>query len=242
MAKRGKLKDIKLKEISLVDLPANKQSFLFYKGKGNQMNDKTLKALQAYLGTEDINFEKKVDAEEIEKALNLISEHYKADFPEDLENAVGVIAKCAIGSYEVKAEQGNGDVEKAGAKFSKDVIAKLKAIIASVEALKSILPDTKESKEKSDGSDEVAELAKQIAELKGALVKLSDPGKKDDGGSSDLTELAKTLKDVSDRLKAIEDSGATRKSITGDDIDGDDIDGGSENKNLWPTITGKKKK
>jgi len=34
MAKRGKLRDINVKEVSLVDLPANKQPFLFFKREG----------------------------------------------------------------------------------------------------------------------------------------------------------------------------------------------------------------
>lgn len=321
MAKqRGKLKDIKIHEISLVDLPANKLPFLFFKREGAKesqfvkakkkvtiaiesnglvggtkvsvngedlgklrnfdfsfygddpkqsihasyskvtesedgfnrtdtyylskgeiaMNKKTLKALQTYLGTEDIDFEKKVGEEDIEKALTLISEHYKESFPEDLENAVGVIAKCAANSYEM--EKDDKDVKKAGAKFSKDVLKKLKAVLAAVEALKGILPDMKESTEKSDSSsEEIEELVKQMAEIKDAIEKLDSGKKKDD--KSSVAELTKSLKEISDRLKTVEGDGATKKSITGDDNDDDNEQkgAGEDGKHLWPTITGQSK-
>jgi len=239
MPKHGKMKNIKVKEISLVDLPANKLPFLFYKRKGHTMNEKALKSLQTYLGTEDIDFEKKVDNEEIEKALNLISEHYKADFPEDLENAVGVLAKIAVNSCKEEDSEG---VEKVGAKFSKDVIAKLKAVVEAVDALKSILPDVKEETKKSGGSNETSELEKQIAELKEAVAKLGT-GKESDDKSS-IAELTKTLKDVSDRLATIESNGAVKKSIEDQDNDGDETvqkGAGEGGKKLWPTITGQVK-
>jgi len=239
MPKHGKMKNIKVKEISLVDLPANKLPFLFYKWKGHTMNEKALKSLQTYLGTEDIDFEKKVDNEEIEKALNLISEHYKADFPEDLENAVGVLAKIAVNSCKEEDSEG---VEKVGAKFSKDVIAKLKAVVEAVDALKSILPDVKEETKKSGGSNETSELEKQIAELKEAVAKLGT-GKESDDKSS-IAELTKTLKDVSDRLATIESNGAVKKSIEDQDNDGDETvqkGAGEGGKKLWPTITGQVK-
>ena len=317
MAKRRNLKNIEIEEVSLVDLPANKLPFLFFKRKGGQQTDpinkakkkikitiesdgtvggtsvsvngdkleklrsfdfsfwssdpkstinasysketetedgfsrtesyylskgdimkkETLKALQSYLGTEDIDFEKKVSEEDIEKALTLITEHYKEDFPEDLENAVGVIAKCAANRCEV--ENGEDDLEKAGAKFNKDTLKKLKAVLEAMEALKSILPDAKDATEKS-GGDATDKLAKQITELKEAIAKLG-PEKKG-GSKSDLEELTKTLKDVSDRLQTIEKDGATKKSITGDDGDDDTPKGaGEDGKELWPTLTGKKK-
>lgn len=319
MPKHGKLKDIKIQEISLVDLPANKTPFLFFKRDGGSstqaekakkkinvsidsdgtvggtaisvngdklknlksfdfgfygddpkssihasysvvagtedgfsrtenyylskgeknMDKKTLKALQTYLGTEDIDFEKKVDNEEIEKALSLISEHYKADFPEDLENAVGVLAKIAVNSCKEKDSE---DVEKVGAKFSKDAIAKLKAVIAAVEALKAILPEGNEETKKSSNADEASELVKQIAELKEAVVKL-DGSKKDDGNDnkSSVEELTKVLKDVSDRLAAIENGGAVKKSIEDQDNEDDNNvqkGAGEGGKKLWPTLTG----
>lgn len=283
--KRGSMKDIHIDEISLVDLPANKQPFLFFKQKGSQqiesvnkatkieigivsdgtvggtkvsvndddlenlrsfdfsfygddpkatvhasyskvtddvdgfsrtetyflskgeiMSKELLKKLQEFLGTDEIDFEKKIDEKEVLKALTLITKEYQETFPEDLENAVGVIAKCAARSY-------NKDVEKAGAKFSKDVIAKLKAIIAAVEAL---LPsESKESKEKSETNEEPSELAKQVAELTEAVANLN-PEKKDNDKVG-AAELKKALKEISERVQAMETDGVEKKSITGDE-------------------------
>ena len=310
MAKPKNLRDINIREVSLVDLPANKQSFVFFKRqdgagktqftkakkkitieiesdgtvkatkitingdelgklksfefgfynddpkatihasytkttesvdgfsrtetfyltKGMIMDKKTLKALQKYLGTEDIDFEKKVDEEEIQKAITLISEHYQDSFPEDLVNAVGVIAKRAANSYAVE------DVEKTGAKFSKDVLKKLKAVLAAVEALKSILPaDT--ATEKNKTSEETDELAKQVKELTETVAKL-DPDKKENKGKSDVTELTKTLKDVSERLKTMEKDGATKKSITDQEENDNDAPkgAGKDGKILWKSF------
>lgn len=203
------------------------------------MDKKTLKALQGYLGTEDIDFEKKVSEEDIAKALTLITEHYKESFPEDLENAVGVIAKCAAHRYET--EDSDEDLEKAGAKFNKDTLKKLKDVLAAMEALKSILPDMKADTQKS-GSGDTDELVKQITELNEAVAKLQ-PEKKEKGKSKDVAkQLSETLADISKRLKTIEEDGAVKKSITGDDDNDSDDTPADDDKNKWPTLTGQGKK
>lgn len=312
MAKPKNLSNIKIKEVSMVDLPANKQPFVFFKRKGAEhsqfaiakkkikieiesngtvggtkvavngdelgklrgfdfsfygedakqsvhasyskttesvdgfsrtetyyltkgqiMDKKTLEALKKYLGTDEIDFEKKVDEEEIQKAVELITEHYKESFPEDLANAVGVIAKRAAGSYAVKDDK---DVSKAGARLSKDMIKKLKAII---EALSGLIPAESQSTEKADGGDETSELAKQITTLTEAIAKL-DPEKKDDNKSS-VAELTKQLKEVSESVKALEKDGVTKKSITGDDNGNDEPKGAGKNgKVLWKSLQPKK--
>lgn len=314
MSKRGKLKDMKIHEVSLVDLPANKLPFLFFKrdgakescfvkakkkikieiesdgtvggtsiaingekldslrnfdfsfygtdpkqaihasysketgtedgfsrtetyylSKGEIMKEKTLKSLEKYLGTEDIDFEKKVSEEDIEKALTLITEHYKESFPDDLENAVGVIAKCAINKYEGDDNGDNKDVKKAGAKFSKDAIKKLKAILEAVESLKSILPNAEQSTEKSASNDDaLSKLSKQIEDLNSVVAKLN-PEKTEK--KVDLEELTKSLKDISERVKSMEKDGAVKKSITGDDTDNDEPKGAGENGTvLWKSL------
>lgn len=300
----GKLKDIKIHEVSMVDLPANKLPFLFFKNedgqpietfnkkkkmkieiesdgtakgtkisidgkslgeirdfsfyfygsdaqspvscnyskvveaedgfkrtetfylsKGEIMDKKTLELLKAYFGEEDVDVEKKIDEKEIQKALALITKEYKDDLPEDLEKAVGVLAINACCS-EVKVS--DEDVKKAGAKFSKDVIAKLKAIITAVEALKGLLPEVgKESKEKSDNSDEVAELTKRIAELTESLAK----GKND--------ELTETLESLKKKIEVLEKGGVEKTSIEEQETENDDgksKGAGKDGKVLWASI------
>lgn len=307
-SRHGKLRDITIKEISLVDLPANKLPFLFFKCDGdpepvnkqnkieisivsdgtvggtsvsvngkklgklksfdfslyggdpkqsiyasytkaasdsdgfnrtetyylnkgdNLMKEQAVKALKSYLGVDDIDSEKRVSEEDIEKALTLITKEYKESFPEDLADAIGVIAKSAV---EVCGDASDkDDVSKAGAKFSKDALKKLKDVLSAIEALKAILPDTKDATAKSEASDE---LTKQIAQLSEQVSKIA--GTKE---STDKGDLTKALDEISTRLKTVEESGATKKSIEGDGTDdnGNVSKGaGEDGKALWPTIT-----
>jgi len=204
-----------------------KRTETFYLTKGKVMNKELLKALQEYLGTEDIDFEKKVGEEEIQKALELITKEYKESLPGDLAEAVGLIAKTAANSFAAKKEE---DVNKAGAKFSKDVLKKLKAVLASVEALKSILPEMKESTEKSDTSG----LVKSIEELNKAVEGLS---KQDDTESND-DKLVKALGDIAKRLETVEKATGTKKSIEGQENNQDDVTkgAGKDGEVLWPSL------
>jgi len=210
-----------------------KRTETFYLSKGEiTMDPKTLELLKAYLGEEDVDVEKKVEEEVLQEALDLITKHYKESFPEDLEKAVGVLAINACCS-EVK------DVEKAGAKFSKEAIKKIQAIIAAVEALKSIMASSKESTEKADGneSEEMAALTKQLTELKEAVAKLDGTEKKDDE-KSDIAKLTEAVEGVSKRVEAMEKVTATKKSIDGQDDDDDDKPkgAGEDGKVLWPSL------
>lgn len=315
--KHGQLKDIKVKEVSMVDLPANKLPFLFFKRegvgqmqrtkakkkikieiesnglvggtkvavngddlgklrsfdfsfygddpkqtihasyskvsesvdgfsrtetyfltKGILMTKEMLEALQKYLGTDEIDFEKKVDEETVQEALILITEHYQESFPADLEKAVGIIAKRAASSYDVKE-----DVNKVGAKFSSATAKKMQAIIAAVEALKAIMGGSKESTQKAavNESEEMAELTKQLVGLKEVIAKL-DPEKKEkeDDIQTGIAELTKTLKDVSKRLETMEKATGTRKSLVDQDDDDDDDNkakgAGEDGKVLWKSL------
>lgn len=316
--KRGKMKDIRVNEVSMVDKPANKLPFLFFKREGEQnvnLNKKTkikieiesdgtgkgtkitvngdklgevrdfsfyfygndaqspvscsyskvveaedgfkrtetyylskgeivmskemLKALQKYFDTEDIDFEKKVDEEEIQKTIELITKEYKESFPEDLEKAVGILAKCASGGYQVKEKE---ELEKAGAKFSKDVIKKVQAVIAAVEALKAMMPDLKGTTQKAgDGeSEEMAALTKQLEELKKVI---ADSGlEKKDEDKSEITKLTEVVEKVAERVKTMEKGGAVKKSIDDQENEDDEPKGaGEKGEQLWPTLTSQKK-
>jgi len=203
-----------------------KRTETFYLTKGKVMNKELLKALQEYLGTEDIDFEKKVGEDEIQKALELITKEYKESLPGDLAEAVGLIAKTAANSFAAKDE----DVNKAGAKFSKDVLKKLKAVLASVEALKSILPDMTEKSDSGDNDTKVDELTKQIAELKEVIAK------KD---AND--DLAKTLENLQKQVEALEKDGVQKTSLTDQDDTNDDDNKEKNEKPKWPTLTGQGK-
>jgi len=242
------LKDIETTEISFVDKPAIKKKFLFFKqeksaGKSQagsktkqkkitgdkKMNEELIKLLKDYLGDE-------FDAEEFEKAeklsdkaLNAIKgalklvNKYKADFPDDLKKAVGVLAKYAGYGYGYPAKK--DDVEKAGAKFSKDTLEKLKKAIEALEALKAALPELKEQTEKS--STENSDIKKSIEEIT-KKIEAIEKGEQD----KEKDELTKTLKVLTERLEVVEKGTGVKKSIKGQDSDDDD----SKKDKLWPSF------
>lgn len=208
-----------------------KRAETFFLSKGDMMKKELLKALQDYEGKEDIDFEKKVNEEEVEKAISLISEHYKESFPEDLEKAVGVLAKSAACSFEAAKEE-KEDVAKAGAKFSSATAGKIRSII---DSLKALLPDAESTKKSESGNDDSA-LAKQVAELSEVLSKLEKPQKSEEKESKN-EDLAKALKDISDRLNKLETDGAVKKSVDGQEDDDDSSSNDGDNKHKWPSLS-----
>ncbi len=198
------------------------RSETFYLSKGDvKMDEKIQEQLKMYFGEdEEIDFEKASDSADVTKALETVNE-YREDFPDDLKNAVGLISKQA-GLYtpqktEKKADDNKTDVEKAGAKLSKDT---LKKITDALAALKSIIPALKEDTEKSD-------VEKSIKELKETIEKLE---KKDDDANKD--ELAETITELKKRLEIVEKGTGVKKSVSGQD-GGDD-----DNKDKkWPSFS-----
>ncbi len=184
-----------------------KRTETYYLSKGETvMNSKTLESLKAYFGEKDVDVKKKVEEDAIEKALVLITKHYKESFPEDLENAVGILAINACCS-EVKE-----DVEKAGAKFSKDAIKKINAVIAAVEALKS-MTELKNPTEKADDaeSEGMAALTKQLAELKEVIAGTGSEKKDEDNPV--LTKLTQVVEKIATRVEAMEKAGVVKTSL-----------------------------
>lgn len=202
----------------------------YYLSKGEMTMDKILKVLQAYLGTEEVDFEKRADEEEIAKAIELINEHYKEDFPEDLHEAIGTIAKRAAGSF---------DVEKVGAKFSKDVLKKIRAIVRAMQELESMLPTSKSQSNDDNGvtkgadSTGLEDLTKKLADLEEVLKGVTEEPEKE---KNEQMELTKAIQALSDRIKSLEDGGAVKKSIE-DDGGSDD---GNNKKPLWPSLSRQK--
>ena len=213
----------------------------YYLTKGVLMTKEMLKTLKEYFGTDDVDFEKKVDEDTVENALALIAKEYKASFPQDLVKAVGIIAKCAAGSFD-KEE----DVEKAGAKFSKDVVKKLQAVIAAVEAMKAIMSTTEPTQKAADGeSKEMVELTKQLTELKQVIAGSGSEKKNED--KSEIAKLTEVVEKVVSRVETMEKVTDKRKGIVDQDDDDDDDDddkgkqlgkgAGEKGKTLWPSIT-----
>ncbi len=208
------------------------RSETFYLSKGDaQMNKEIKEQLEKYFeGQDEIDFEKAAESDVIIKSLATVLE-YQAEFPDDLKKAVGIVAKQAgfcdtviTKMLEKKAANDDGkkaDIEKAGAKLSKDT---LKKITDALAALKAILPAMKENTEKSDQSEvekSIAALTKQIEGIE---------KKKDDGTKDKLTKI---LKELTDRLAVVEKGTGVKKSVEGQDDDDDD-----NTDKKWPSFSG----
>lgn len=198
------------------------RSETFYLSKGDlQMNEEVKKQLENYFGeNEDVDFEKAEDDSAIIKALETVNE-YRGDLPDDLKKAVGVIAKQA-GLYScVKAEgqvSNETDVEKTGAKLSKET---LKKITDALAALKSILPQLTEKSDETTTTKTIEELEKSIEQLE---------KRKDDASRNELTE---TLAELAKRLEMVEKNTGIKKSIQSQD---DNKTNYGDQK--WPSLSG----
>ncbi|MBW1939376.1 MAG: hypothetical protein JRI67_11560 [Deltaproteobacteria bacterium] len=238
-----KLMDIEMTEVSFVDEPANKRKFLFFKAQDSKgdivMDNELLELMKAYFGDDaKLDFEK---AEEIsDKALKAIKDalklinKYRADFPDDLKKAVGVLAKYAGYGYGYPAAKGDeedkSDIEKAGAKFSKDTLEKLKKAVEALDALKAILPDIKEETKKSKEDSESPE----SSEAEEVLAKLAKSLEELEAKKSQEDKLSKTLEELAKRLEIVEKGTGVKKSIEGQDEDSDEED--SDVDDPWPSL------
>lgn len=210
----------------------------FYLSKGEiKMNETIAKLLKKYFNEEEIDFEEiaKMDDEvvkSVNSALEVVTQ-YKADFPEDLEKAVGILAKQAglRCGYTVEKKENKEGLEKAGAKLSKDTLAKIQAAVKALEALQAILPEAKEKSGKED-----PELKKSIEELTKSIAQLE--------GKNDKEELVKMVKDLSERIKTVEEGTGVKKGVEGQDDDDDDDDDKDKDKDkgkkLWPSLSARK--
>jgi len=200
------------------------RSETFYLSKGDCiMEPKVKEQLDKYFSEDEkIDFEKAEESDVIVKSLETVNE-YREDFPDDLKKAVGVIAKQA-GMYApvIKSDEKGGkeDLSKAGAKFSKDILAKLKAIVAATKALEDSLPA--EAEKSSDSSDdEKGELKKVIGELTKSIEQLEK--KKDDSEKDEAkVEFTKALKELTARLTVVEKGTGVKKSEDGQEDDNED--------------------
>lgn len=184
----------------------------------------------------------------IKGALKLISK-YKADFPDDLKGAVGVLAKYASYGYgypakkkgEVKKEEDkkveDKDVEKSGKALSKDTVGKIKNVIKAINGLNSVIKALNDLLPEEDRKDleksAVVEGKDADKEFKNALDEVSDIAKKLEKKleekdqtieklGKDLEEKDKGISELSKRLETLEKDKGIKKTIEGQDDGGDD--------------------
>jgi len=192
----------------------------------------------------------------IKGALKLISK-YKADFPDDLKGAVGVLAKYASYGYgypakkkeEVKKEEDkkvgdkdveDKDVEKSGKALSKDTVGKVKSVIKAfnelqnvVKALNDLLPEGDQIKLKKSDATEGKDADK---EFKNALDEVSDIAKRLEKKLEEKDQTIEKLgKDLEEKDKGISELSKRLETLEKDKgikktIEGQDDGGDDENK------------
>jgi len=145
-----KLKDIQVKLVSIVETPAIRRKFCVIKEA--QSMDKLIELLKSILGevpAEAVEFLKKLDAaaaEALKKALEILSK-YVGDFPDDVKEAVAILARAASSGYGYpKPKEGAADDEKAKLEREKECsdLEKQflgKATTAIADAIKKVTDD-----------------------------------------------------------------------------------------------------
>lgn len=228
MQKKHKIEDIDVKEVSLVDLPANRRRFLILK-----RSEKTMTIIELYkkLTGQDITADK-LTAEQ-KAALETLALYDEA-IPADMAKAIGEFVKIPEPAEEEPAE----DLEKAGAKLSKDTISKLKQV---AKAILELLPEDERDISKADPEEEKLEkIADKVVE-KLVRAKASDkpdtkpdpkptdkPEDEPDGNDTPDSEVAKQLKAFSDRLAVVEKAKGVKKGL---EEEGDP----PSDEDLWPS-------
>jgi hypothetical protein len=164
-------------------------------------------------------------------ALNILNK-YKSDFPADVLDAIKTLGKYASYGYgypakKEKADDGEIDVEKIGAKLSKATLEELKKIQTILEGL--------------IGTAEVIKMEKLPEDIR-KKVEEYDRIKKEEQEKLKQADAAK-IKTLEDKIKALEEENAklkdelkTKKGIQ-KGIKGQDADKGDEKTILWPSLT-----
>ena len=230
--KPRKIKDLKIKEVSLVDRAANRKKFIICKGT-NQMKfyEKIVAVLKGLFG-EDVLEEADHEiiksmsderGEAVYGALNSFSSYEIDEFPEDIQDGIITLAKFAVLNPVEKTVEKEAEItadlfiEKAGAVFSKTNLEKLRKM---KEMIDSIIGD-KEKVEKSTGEDKLPE------EVKVKLRKLEEVERKEEERIRKVQEekeaaLTKTITDLTKKVEDLLKSRASRQSLTAEDEDDDE--------------------
>lgn len=172
------LKDIRPIEISLVNVPANLRRFYLLK-EGDEMEE-LKEMIEKWIGDgKDGLSDRQIEVLKalsdkaqaaVKGALKLLAK-YKEEFPQDVKNAIGVLAKSVGYGYpspkeEKKEPEKEEEVKKAGAKFSKITLSQLKSLADSLQKASdaigkllstSVKKDQRGEEEEEDGKEKKEE-------------------------------------------------------------------------------------
>jgi len=163
MARR--LRDLDLKEVSIVDLPANKRKFLVIKREMNMDNELTLEELEELENEYSDEEENKRDVSKalpdkqikaINNAINALKP-VASELPDECKKAFEMLQAAVSGDGYGYTEPKKEKTEKAGRKLSKTTVERLKSII---EQLSKLIDDTD-----GNGKPEVKKSTSDVEEL-----------------------------------------------------------------------------
>jgi len=207
----------------------------YYLAKGESpMDPRIAKLLKTFFGDKEVKVEKSELNEativEIEKALTTVNS-FSEEMPDELIAAIGMLGIQAGQGYNMaKAED---DIEKKGAKLSKDTVKQLNAIISAAQALlpKDESGDKTEKVDTTDVEKMVKTLTDTVAELTGKLEKKES--------TEQLEGISKTLGEITERLKKVESKpAATKKSIDGnEELDDEGTPVKKDTGLKWPSLS-----
>jgi len=205
------LRDLLIKEVSLVDFPANRRTFCIVKRQMETEMDELRKMIEAFLGKElDEEIVTKAElAPEVQKMLEdqlKLIEKYRADLPVDVAVAIGTLSQHAafgIAKAEEAEETTEDEVkdEVVEDKAEKDDVTVESVIDGAVE--KAITKFGESTQKVLDSTlAKLEEFSKAIADLKESVDKSATVEKAED---EDKEVDAKTLqKMIDERVKRVE--------------------------------------
>lgn len=200
------------------------------------MDERIAKLLKTFFGDKEVKVEKSELNEstivEIEKAMTTVNS-FSEEMPDELIAAIGLLGIHAGQGYKTVAKT-EDDIEKKGAKLSKDTVKQLNAIIASAQAMLPKEASDDDETKKVDTTDVekmVKGLTDTVAELTGKLEKKES--------AEQLEGISKTLGEITERLKKVESKpAATKKSIDGnEELDKDGKPVKKDEGLKWPSLS-----
>ena len=202
--KSRKLRNMTVREVSVVGKPANMRRFLIIKGAPME---KFIELLKKYCGDKGLDYEKiaKMDitAEtivELTKSIESLSE-YQSDTPDEMIEAITGIVKQAVSiSTPIEKDDSIEDLveklEKSGQKFSRATRDKLKSLRDEIDSL---IP----KEEEKDKEDEKPDIEKMLTEALEPVTK-------------SITGITDGITKLSERLLTLEKGDSKSKQINKD--------------------------
>lgn len=216
--KGGELRDINVKEVSLVDAPANRRKWLFF--KSDLEKEGKLKMDYAKLGAfVKALTGKEITEEQLEKLdetslgqLNVLSQ-YAVQMPEELSKAVGHFLKLDVEPPAETPLDKPADKPAESEDLPADKLAELTELRDKLDVL-----ITGKKPEPEDATAEILKKIKGIAERIDALEKgekpATEPEDEPPDKGSGTKEILELLKAIDNRLGVVEKSSGIEKGAS----------------------------